>query len=76
MLTIVNQLEHVKIGISLQTSHTLHAFLEEENAQFGVAVNVTIDGSYEYYNTVDVFHHIESLNLDIKVRKGIGICSC
>ncbi|KAG0173076.1 hypothetical protein DFQ30_008982 [Apophysomyces sp. BC1015] len=59
--------EQCKVGISLQTSHTLSAFLKEDNAQFGVSVNVAIDGSYEFYSVVDVLRHIETLNLHIKL---------
>ncbi|KAL0077339.1 hypothetical protein J3Q64DRAFT_1665618 [Phycomyces blakesleeanus] len=61
------EIEQFRTGISLQTSHTLNAFLEEDNAQFGVGVHLRLDGSYEYYNSVDVARHIESLNLDIKL---------
>ncbi|KAI7863888.1 hypothetical protein BDF14DRAFT_1972429 [Spinellus fusiger] len=59
-------IEQFRVGISLQTSHTLCAFLEKDNAQFCAGVHMQINGSYEYYSTVDILHHIESLNLDIK----------
>ncbi|KAI9029541.1 hypothetical protein CLU79DRAFT_810102 [Phycomyces nitens] len=61
------EIEQFRTGISLQASHTLNAFLEEDNAQFGAGVHLRLDGSYEYYNSVDVSRHIESLNLDIKL---------
>ncbi|KAF7732780.1 hypothetical protein EC973_000053 [Apophysomyces ossiformis] len=59
--------QQCKVGISLQTSHTLNAFLKEDNAQFGVSVNVAINGSYEFYSVVDVMRHIETLNLHVKL---------
>ncbi|KAI9492938.1 hypothetical protein BDB00DRAFT_872979 [Zychaea mexicana] len=61
-------LEQFDVGISLQSSHTLSAFMEKENAQFGMSVSVAIEGSYEYYTSVDVLRHIESLNLNIKLN--------
>ncbi|KAI8143386.1 hypothetical protein BJV82DRAFT_92680 [Fennellomyces sp. T-0311] len=61
-------LEQFDVGISLQSSHTLNAFMEQENAQFGMSVSVSLEGSYEYYTTVDVLRHIESLNLNIKLN--------
>lgn len=60
-------MDQFQVGISLQASHTLNAFMEEEDARFGVSVHVSIDGSYEYYTSVDILRHIEMLNLDIKV---------
>lgn len=61
-------MEHFDLGFSLQSSHTLSAFMDDDNAQFGVSVAVEIEGSYEYYTTTDVLRHIESLNLNVKVR--------
>ncbi|KAI9269315.1 hypothetical protein BDA99DRAFT_348390 [Phascolomyces articulosus] len=60
-------LDQFDVAISLQSSHTLSAFMEEENSQFGMSVSVGIEGSYEYYTSVDVLRHIESLNLNIKL---------
>ncbi|KAI9320168.1 hypothetical protein BX666DRAFT_2151466 [Dichotomocladium elegans] len=61
-------IEQFDIGISLQSSHTLSAFMQEDDARFGVSVNAEIYGSYESYSTVDVLRHIESLNLNIKMN--------
>ncbi|KAI7885245.1 hypothetical protein K492DRAFT_204108 [Lichtheimia hyalospora FSU 10163] len=61
-------LEHFNLGFSLQSSHTLSAFMDDDNAQFGVSVAVEIEGSYEYYTTIDVLRHIESLNLNVKLN--------
>jgi hypothetical protein len=42
--------------------------LREEDAQFGSTVYATIGGSYNYYSTVDTSQHLESLNLQVKLR--------
>ncbi|KAI9475562.1 MAG: hypothetical protein EXX96DRAFT_506047 [Benjaminiella poitrasii] len=60
--------EHGSAGLSLQTSHTLSAFTRPDDAHAAVAINLTIDGSYEYYSTVDILNHIESCNLHIKIN--------
>ncbi|CAM0134818.1 Macrophage colony-stimulating factor 1 receptor [Umbelopsis sp. WA50703] len=57
-----------KLAFSLPSSHTLGAFLREEDAQFGSTVYATIGGSYNYYSTVDTSQHLESLNLQVKLR--------
>ncbi|KAI8987036.1 hypothetical protein BDB01DRAFT_849190 [Pilobolus umbonatus] len=62
------QAEGCSAGLSLQTSHTLNAFMSEDDLQAGSADEVTIDGSYEAFSVVNVREHIESCNLDIKVR--------
>lgn len=60
--------EHGSAGLSLQTSHTLSAFMRQDDAHAAVAVNLTIDGSYEFYSTVDILRHIESCNLHLKIN--------
>ncbi|KAG2212468.1 hypothetical protein INT46_008005 [Mucor plumbeus] len=60
--------EHGSAGLSLQTSHTLSAFIREDDSHAAVAVNLTIDGSYEFYSTVDILRHIESCNLHLKIN--------
>lgn len=60
--------EHGCAGLSLQTSHTLNAFMREEDAHAAVAVNLTVDGTYDYYSSVDILRHIESCNLHIKIN--------
>ncbi|KAI8065374.1 uncharacterized protein B0P05DRAFT_589949 [Gilbertella persicaria] len=60
--------EHINAGLSLQTSHTLNAFMREDDAHAAVAVNIGIEGSYEAYSTVDIMRHIESCNLYIKIN--------
>ncbi|KAJ2957271.1 hypothetical protein NQZ79_g6974 [Umbelopsis isabellina] len=57
-----------KLAFSLPSSHTLGAFLREEDAQFGSTVFATIGGSYNYYSTVDTSQHLESLNLQVKLK--------
>ena len=60
--------EHGRAGLSLQTSHTLNAFMREDDAHAAVAVHLTLDGSYEFYSTVDILRHIESCNLKFKLN--------
>ncbi|KAG1054268.1 hypothetical protein G6F43_003711 [Rhizopus delemar] len=55
-------------GLSLQTSHTLSAFMNEDDARTASVVQMSIDGSYEAYNEVDIARHIESCNLHIKLN--------
>ncbi|KAI8360778.1 hypothetical protein BD560DRAFT_491673 [Blakeslea trispora] len=61
-------IEHGSAGLSLQTSHTLNAFMREDDAYTAVAANIAIEGSYEFYSTVDIARHIESCNLYIKIN--------
>lgn len=61
-------IDHGSAGLSLQSSHTLNAFLNEADAQTAAVVQLNIDGSYEAYSTVDVARHIESCNLHIKMN--------
>ncbi|CAO3610069.1 unnamed protein product [Mucor hiemalis] len=60
--------EHASAGLSLQTSHTLNAFMREDDAQAAVCVNLSLDGSYEFYSSVDIVRHIESCNMKIKIN--------
>lgn len=60
--------DHCTAGLSLQTSHTLNAFMREDDAHAAVAVTLTVDGSYEFYSSVDILRHIESCNLHIKIN--------
>ncbi|CEI88715.1 hypothetical protein RMCBS344292_03093 [Rhizopus microsporus] len=61
-------IDHGSAGLSLQSSHTLNAFLNEADAQTAAVVQLNIDGSYEAYSTVDIARHIESCNLHIKMN--------
>ncbi|KAI8968020.1 hypothetical protein BDF20DRAFT_203466 [Mycotypha africana] len=60
-------IEHGSAGLSLQTSHTLNAFLREEDSHAAVAVSLSIDGTYDFYNSVDIVRHVETCNLHIKI---------
>ncbi|CAO3695982.1 unnamed protein product [Umbelopsis ramanniana] len=62
------KIDQPKLAFSLPSSHTLGAFLREEDAQFGSTVYATLEGSYNYYSTVDVTQHLESLNLQVKLK--------
>ncbi|KAG2229708.1 hypothetical protein INT48_004225 [Thamnidium elegans] len=59
--------EHCSAGLSLQNSHTLNSFMREDDANAAVVVKLTVDGSYDFYSTVDVLRHIESCNLHVKI---------
>ncbi|KAI9251058.1 hypothetical protein BY458DRAFT_559573 [Sporodiniella umbellata] len=61
-------IDHGSAGLSLQTSHTLNAFMSENNARTAVVVQMSIDGSYEAYNEVDIARHIESCDLKVKLN--------
>lgn len=61
-------IEHGSAGLSLQNSHTLNSFMREDDANAAVVVKLTVDGSYEFYSTVDVLRHIESCNLNVKIN--------
>ncbi|KAI8376427.1 uncharacterized protein BYT42DRAFT_386187 [Radiomyces spectabilis] len=60
--------EQCKIGISLQTSHTLNAFMQQDDAQVAVCLGLKISGSYEYYTSIDVATHIESTSLYVTLN--------
>ncbi|KAI8885057.1 hypothetical protein K501DRAFT_284510 [Backusella circina FSU 941] len=60
--------EQGSVGLSVQSSHTLNSFLREDDAQAALAVSLTVDGSYDYYSTVDVLRHTESCNLHVKIN--------
>lgn len=60
--------EQSSAGLSLQTSHTFASFMREDDANTAVAVNISIDGTYEAYSTVDILRHIESCNLHLKIN--------
>lgn len=42
--------------------------MREDDAHAAVAVTLTVDGSYEFYSSVDILRHIESCNLHIKIN--------
>nr|CAG8529135.1 11787_t:CDS:10 [Entrophospora candida] len=50
---------------SPKVSQTLGAFLSEDAKKFGQVRFFTVEGSYQYYNTVDP-NHVESLSLMMK----------
>lgn len=59
---------NVSAGLSLQTSHTFSSFMRDEDTNTAVAVNMEIDGTYDYYSTVDILRHIESCNMHVKIE--------
>ncbi|KAI9307239.1 hypothetical protein BJ944DRAFT_238031 [Cunninghamella echinulata] len=63
--------EQVRAGISLQTSHTWRSFMSEQDSQIASCVSVSLDGSYEYYSSIDVLRHIESSNLHLKFQGAV-----
>lgn len=67
-ITFNASIDHGSAGLSLQTSHTLSAFMSENNARTAVVVQMSISGSYEAYNEVDISRHIESCNLNVKLN--------
>lgn len=60
--------EHGSVALSLQTSHTLNAFMREDDARAAVAVYLTLEGSYDYFSTVDVMRHVESCNMRLNIN--------
>jgi hypothetical protein len=42
--------------------------MREDDSHAAVAVNLTIDGSYDFHSTVDIIRHIESCNMRIKIN--------
>ncbi|KAI8885811.1 hypothetical protein K501DRAFT_331672 [Backusella circina FSU 941] len=60
--------ENISAGLSVQSSHTLKAFMREEDSNVAVIRSVILDGSYENYSTVDIMRHIESCNLHFKIN--------
>ncbi|KAI8069940.1 hypothetical protein BC940DRAFT_271416 [Gongronella butleri] len=49
--------------LSLPSSHTWSAFMNRDDTQVASSMVVNMGGSFQYYSSVDVLRHIESVNL-------------
>ncbi|KAI8096420.1 uncharacterized protein BX664DRAFT_382871 [Halteromyces radiatus] len=65
------QLEQIRGGISLQSSHTWSSFMSKEDSQVASVMSLSLQGSYESYSTIDVLRHIESSNLHLKFHGAV-----
>ncbi|ORX46568.1 hypothetical protein DM01DRAFT_1364417 [Hesseltinella vesiculosa] len=63
--------EQVAATLSLPSSHTWGCYMVDVDAQIASSLVFTMEGSYEYYTSVDVLRHVESANLKIEFEGAI-----